>query len=418
VANRDWVLKYARTHNDVYYVQLHHLVGGDSYIYGGRGFAYHEISAGATKDFELNSTLGFIGGELNAVGNGLFLTPYEFIVNDSGHDIAAMSMINYQRSRGPYPDYFTGVIPTTSGVPTYGKHGDLWIGMAVTSNGGPAGFQPLDAAFQIRGYSHVGFDFVPGVYNQGGGALNGNSCAIGLAAGQKIFFNNTQQPNDTFTAATSDLITPASQSRAGGRFEFNNGDIVRILTTGAVPGGLALETDYFVVSATSTTLKLSATLGGSPIDITSTGTGTHTLTSSLGKSVAVGDVIGDLSVGYNSSTDDIEFMRGTNVIFAVSAAGIKAGGTNGVMKGWQTAKFTHTFGTVSSLSSSTHTISVPGAADGDSVEVGVPISADVAGTFWKGVVTGADTVTIVAFNLNASPVTINSGQFTVAVKKF
>ena len=53
-----------------------------------------------------------------------------------------------------------------------------------------------------------------------------------------------------------------------------NGDTFRISNSGGlIPGGLATETDYYVVNATGSTCKLSLTAGGSAIDITSAGTG-------------------------------------------------------------------------------------------------------------------------------------------------
>jgi len=71
--------------------------------------------------------------------------------------------------------------------------------------------------------------------------------------------------------ATADTLTFAGRT-------FANGDIVRIWNTGGtLPTGLSADTDYYVVSATSTTLKLSATSGGSAIDITGAGTGTNFL---------------------------------------------------------------------------------------------------------------------------------------------
>jgi hypothetical protein len=63
--------------------------------------------------------------------------------------------------------------------------------------------------------------------------------------------------------------------------KFISGTRVRLTTTGTLPAGLAPLTDYFVRDAdlTAGTLKLAATLGGAAIDITDTGTGTHTITS-------------------------------------------------------------------------------------------------------------------------------------------
>lgn len=70
--------------------------------------------------------------------------------------------------------------------------------------------------------------------------------------------------------ATTDVVT------SGGR-AFRNGERVRVSTTGTLPGGLAVDTDYYVVNADATgaTFKLSATSGGSAIDLTTAGTGTH-----------------------------------------------------------------------------------------------------------------------------------------------
>lgn len=56
------------------------------------------------------------------------------------------------------------------------------------------------------------------------------------------------------------------------------GDKVQIATTGALPGGMAAATDYYVTVVDGYTLTVSATLGGAAVNITSAGTGVHTLT--------------------------------------------------------------------------------------------------------------------------------------------
>lgn len=72
-----------------------------------------------------------------------------------------------------------------------------------------------------------------------------------------------------FTAdAGTDLLTSASHGLA-------DHDIVYVSSTGALPGGLATRTRYFVVSSLTNTFQLAATRGGSAIDITGAGTGTH-----------------------------------------------------------------------------------------------------------------------------------------------
>ncbi len=79
----------------------------------------------------------------------------------------------------------------------------------------------------------------------------------------------------TFTAATSDLCTMANSVKHG----FAAGDVVRFTTTNTLPAGLAVNTSYYVIASglTTTAFKVSATLGGSAVDITDTGTGTHTV---------------------------------------------------------------------------------------------------------------------------------------------
>jgi len=75
----------------------------------------------------------------------------------------------------------------------------------------------------------------------------------------------------------TDLITKASHGLT------TTGLKVRLTTTGVLPAGLALATDYFVIVLTSGTYKLAASLAdaqaGTPVDITAAaGGGTHTVT--------------------------------------------------------------------------------------------------------------------------------------------
>jgi hypothetical protein len=60
------------------------------------------------------------------------------------------------------------------------------------------------------------------------------------------------------------------------------GHKVRLTTTGTLPGGLAVDTDYYVIRVDATTIKLATSLenanAGTEITITAAGSGTHTLT--------------------------------------------------------------------------------------------------------------------------------------------
>lgn len=80
----------------------------------------------------------------------------------------------------------------------------------------------------------------------------------------------------TFTAdASTDQITPSLQV-------FTTGQAVVLTTTGTLPAGLSTSTTYYVIASGGSTIKLATTLNnalaGTAIDITSAGTGTHTMT--------------------------------------------------------------------------------------------------------------------------------------------
>lgn len=69
--------------------------------------------------------------------------------------------------------------------------------------------------------------------------------------------------------ATTNILTATGHPIA-------TGDVVRLCNTGgALPAGLSTNTNYYAIGVSGDTLQLSATSGGSAIDITGTGTGTH-----------------------------------------------------------------------------------------------------------------------------------------------
>jgi|GEM_PF-3627509 len=80
-----------------------------------------------------------------------------------------------------------------------------------------------------------------------------------------------QSPTVTAVAATNLLTT------AGHGLLANTP--VRFTTTGTLPGGLSLATTYYVIASglTANDFKVSATVGGTEVDITTAGTGTHSL---------------------------------------------------------------------------------------------------------------------------------------------
>ncbi len=84
--------------------------------------------------------------------------------------------------------------------------------------------------------------------------------------------NNTAQ---TFTAAVSNICTKVAHGLL-------TGDQVRLTTTTTLPAGLSLATDYYVIYLTADTFSLATSVvnatAGTAVDITDTGTGTHTIT--------------------------------------------------------------------------------------------------------------------------------------------
>jgi hypothetical protein len=79
----------------------------------------------------------------------------------------------------------------------------------------------------------------------------------------------------TFTSATTDISTMAAHG-----FTTGNGP-VRVTTSDTLPTGLAVDTDYYIERLSATTFAFATSIAnaqaGTAIDITGTGSGTHTL---------------------------------------------------------------------------------------------------------------------------------------------
>ena len=86
---------------------------------------------------------------------------------------------------------------------------------------------------------------------------------------QEKVFSYLSKLQAAFTAAVTDIITSTAHGLV-------NEDLVQFTTTTTLPAGLSLATDYYVRDVTANTFKVSLTKGGVAVDITDTGTGTHT----------------------------------------------------------------------------------------------------------------------------------------------
>jgi hypothetical protein len=131
---------------------------------------------------------------------------------------------------------------------------------------------------------------------------------------------NTLGQSDTFTADdTTDICTYTSTANIPSNIL--TGTRVRLTTTTTLPAGLATATDYYVIRVSNSTFKLATSyanaVAGTAINITSTGTGTHTITWLLPRytngaglnafffnpaATALGAATPNLSLGYTNSS--------------------------------------------------------------------------------------------------------------------
>jgi len=110
--------------------------------------------------------------------------------------------------------------------------------------------------------------------------------AFTAAPGYLYRLDLSTPPTSTFTAATSDVVTFATLTPIDGMK-------VQVASSTTLPAGLSASTTYYTRDSSGSTCKLAATLGGSAIDITSTGTGTHTATFGILPTFPASPSVGD-----------------------------------------------------------------------------------------------------------------------------
>lgn len=82
--------------------------------------------------------------------------------------------------------------------------------------------------------------------------------------------------------ATVSAIDTAADTVTSSAHPFGNGDLVRYETTGTDIGGLVANSSYYIVGSTTNAFSLALLAGGSVINLTSAGTGTHSFTKTTG----------------------------------------------------------------------------------------------------------------------------------------
>ena len=147
--------------------------------------------------------------------------------------------------------------------------------------------------FTRRGYGTIWFDFcadidcdiiqdgtdkVDRVYGVVAGVVNGM-----LLEG---IWRNTRHPFTTTAGNSVDVTDTVSSVDTGAdtvtatAHGLSNADCISFTTTGTLPNPLQALTPYWVVSSTTNTIQVAATPGGSALNITTTGSGTHTIKNS------------------------------------------------------------------------------------------------------------------------------------------
>jgi len=112
----------------------------------------------------------------------------------------------------------------------------------------------------------MAFDKTPSTWLGAGYSLAGNEISLETAtAGLTVLTTCT-------AVASTDVIT------TGAAHGLKIGDRVQFTTTDTLPSGLSADVTYYVLTVPSTTtLTVSAVSGGDTLDITDTGSGTHSI---------------------------------------------------------------------------------------------------------------------------------------------
>lgn len=161
-ATNSRVMKGMRTNNQHYFFTLDSTGEGDVYGILGRISNSYVLKAGQTDFFE-GCTVAFIGGDMQFTGDGQYGTPWEFIVSDSGHDVAVINPTTYTRTND------TGGRRVT------------WIHDLCKSEG----TKPIDVAWSLHGKARVGMDLSTADFSSDG------ERAIQMKLGQRIYFDGT-----------------------------------------------------------------------------------------------------------------------------------------------------------------------------------------------------------------------------------
>ena len=145
----------------------------------------------------------------------------------------------------------------------------------ITTAAGDVGLFYATGSNTVQCISYTKADGTAVVAGAGGGPGKGTAPSTFYRSNAKVQNENItvsdHSTNFTATNATNVL-------NVGTDDDFANDTNVRLTTSGAdLPNGWAIDTDYYVIGATSNTMQIAATVGGAAVTISDDGSGTHTV---------------------------------------------------------------------------------------------------------------------------------------------
>lgn len=227
-----------------------------------------DIAAGAAVAYSKLNLVSSIGNADIAAGAAVAYSKLNLATSIVNADVAAGAAIAYSKLNLTGASIVSLSAPSASLVDAVVKSsavGTVPATLVATSG------QTADILRVKDGAAVVGSK----ITNVGAIVVGASGASSYLAAALSVSFANTRARNDTFTVATAtDTFTSTSAHKLG-----VNETVYFTNSGGGLPSPLNAEAanPYYVISVpTLTTFKVSTTVGGTTVDITTTGTGTHT----------------------------------------------------------------------------------------------------------------------------------------------
>ena len=207
-----------RTQACAYRTKVENYGQGDCVAYNGTAFVTG-TRAGST-NFLANPAAGLFAGDMTAGADGVYLNPYETILNDSGYDVAAVGIVNnFVRTNAT------------------GAKSVFWHGYRAQNQGTVT----CDAVISATGLWVTGLDLAMSDFGA-------NKGAVSLKANDRIYFNSTAAASGSLNAGIRTTVFGTSWmtlDSASGDMQFANGSATQ-----------------FAVSATASAVNYFRALGG------------------------------------------------------------------------------------------------------------------------------------------------------------